>query len=143
MAAAAVVAIVGGLFLIQQIELIHFRSQWSGMSAKVADLTALQDKIQRYQPWYDTSFRALAILKQLTMAFPEDGTVTAKTIEIHNGNTVSCSGTASDSRALLRMLSQLRATDGVSSVTVEQIRGKSPMEFTFDFQWGNGMGGQQ
>ena len=56
------------------------------MSAKVADLTALQDKIQRYRPWYDNSFPALTILRQLTMAFPEDGEVTAKTIEIHDGN---------------------------------------------------------
>lgn len=142
MAAAAVVAIVGGLFFIQEIELIHLRSEWSGMSAKVTDLTALQDKIQRYQPWYDTSFRALTILKQLTLAFPENGSVTAKTIEIHNNSTVSCSGTASDMGSLLRTTRQLGAADGVSSVTIEQTRGKSPMEFTFDVQWGNGNGGQ-
>jgi hypothetical protein len=140
--AAAIVAIVGGLFLIQEIELILLRSQWHAMSAKVADLQTLQGKIQRYQPWYDTSFRALTILRQLSLAFPEDGVVTAKSIEIHNGNTVTCSGTASDNGALLRTLSQLRATDGVSSVTVEQIRGASPMQFTFDFQVGNVMGGQ-
>lgn len=139
--AAAVVAIVGGLFLIQQIELIHLRSQWNGMSAKVTDLSALQDKIQRYQPWYDTSFCALAMLRQLTLAFPEDGSVTAKTIEIHDGNMVTCSGTASGSSALLRTLSQLRTTEGVSGVTVEQIRGASPMQFTFDFQWGFVNGG--
>jgi Tfp pilus assembly protein PilN len=140
--AAAIVAIVGGLFLVQEIELISLRSQWHAMSAKVADLQALQGKIQRYQPWYDTSFRALTILRQLSLAFPEDGVVTAKSIEIRNGNTVTCSGTASDNGALLRTLSQLRATDGVSSVTVEQIRGASPMQFTFDFQVGNVMGGQ-
>jgi hypothetical protein len=59
---------------------------------------------------------------------------------------VTCSGTATDSGALLRTLNQLRATQGVSSVTVEQIRGTSPMQFTFDFQWGNAtaaQGGQQ
>jgi hypothetical protein len=140
-AAAAVLAIIGGLFLFQQIELISLRSQWSAMSAKVGDLTALQNKIQRYQPWFDSSFRALTILRQLTLAFPEDGAVTAKAIEIHNGSTVTCSGTATDTAALLRTLGQLRATDGVNSVTVEQIRGKSPVQFTFDFQWGNGNGG--
>lgn len=140
-AAAAIVVIVGGLFLIQQIELWHLRSQWNAMSAKVGDLTALQDKIQRYQPWYDNSYRALAILKQMTLAFPEDGVVTAKSITIHDGNLVTCSGTASDSGALLRTLSQLRAAGGVSSVTVEQLRGTAPMQFTFDFAWG-GNGGQ-
>jgi hypothetical protein len=140
-AAVAVVAIIGGLFLFQQIELIRLNSQWNGMSAKVADLTALQDKIQRYQPWYDSSYRALTILRQLTMAFPESGVVTAKAIEIHTGNLVTCTGTATDSAALLHTLAQLRATQGISSVTVEQIRGKAPMQFTFDFQWGNGNGG--
>ena len=140
--AAAVVAIIGGLFFIQEIELISLRSQWHAMATKVGDLQALQDKIQRYQPWYDTSYRTLTILRQLSLAFPEDGVVTAKSIEIHNGNTVTCSGTASDNGALLRTLSQLRASEGVSSVTVEQIRGTSPMQFTFDFQWGNATGGQ-
>ena len=142
-AAAAVVAIVGGLFLFQQIELLRLDSQWSKISAKVGDLTAVQDKIQRYQPWYDTSFRALTILRQLTLAFPQSGNVTARTIEIRGGNTVTCSGTASDSAALLQTLSQLRATDGVSDVTVEQERGRAPMQFTFDFHWGYGNGGEQ
>jgi len=140
-AAAAVVAVVLGLFLFQQIELVHYSSQWKAMSAKVADLSALQDKIQRYRPWNDSSFPALTILRQVTMAFPENGVVTAKAIEIHNGNQVTCSGIATDSGALMRMLGQLGATAGVTGVTVEQIRGKSPMQFTFDFQW-NENGGQ-
>jgi hypothetical protein len=143
LAAVAIVVIIAGLFLIQEIELISLRSQWHGMATKVGDLQALQGKIQRYQPWYDTSFRTLAILRQLSLAFPEDGVVTAKSIEIRNGNTVTCSGTASDNGALLRTLSQLRASEGVSSVTVEQIRGTSPMQFTFDFQWGTAGGGAQ
>ena len=142
MAAAAVLVIVLGMFLIQQLELMHYRSQWNAMSGKVADLSALQDKIQKYRPWSDNSFPALTILRELTMAFPDTGVVTAKSIQIHNGNQVSCTGIASDSGALLHMLNQLRTTDGVSDVTVEQIRGKSPMQFTFDFQWNESGGGQ-
>ncbi len=141
LAAAAVVAIILSLFLFQQIELIHLRSQWNGMSAKVADLSALQDRIQQFRPWDNSSFTTLTILRQLTTAFPEDGVVTAKSIEIHNGNQVTCSGIASDTGALLRMLGQLQATNGITGVTVEQLRGKSPLQFTFDFQW-NANGGQ-
>ncbi|HEU5396967.1 MAG TPA: hypothetical protein VFV81_07360 [Verrucomicrobiae bacterium] len=141
-AAAAVVAVVLGLFLFQQAELIHLRSQWSRMSAKVNDLTALQKKIQRYQGWYDSSFPALTVLRQLTLAFPEDGSVTAKSIEIRGGNRITCTGTASDNAALLHVLGQLRAADGVTDVNVEQIRGRAPMQFTFDLQWGIGNGGQ-
>jgi hypothetical protein len=136
--AAGIVAIVGGLFFIQQIQLWRLHSQWSGMSAKVGELQAVQDQIRQYRPWFDDTFHDLTILRQLTLAFPEDGVVTAKTIEIQNDNTVSCSGNARDSAALLAMLAKLRAADGVSSLKVDQIHGKSPMQFTFDFQYGNG-----
>jgi hypothetical protein len=51
---------------------------------------------------------------------------------------VTCSGAARDNAVLLRMLTQLRGTSGVTGLKVDQIRGKSPMQFTFDFQWGQG-----
>ena len=140
--AAGIVAIVGGLFMFQEIQLIWLRSQWSGMSARVKELDGIQQQIQKYRPWFDESFRSLSILKQLTTAFPEDGTVTAKTVEIRDGNVVNCSGTARDNAALLRMLSQLRAADGVTDLKVDQIRGKSPMQFTFDFHWNKGGGSE-
>jgi hypothetical protein len=135
--AGGIVAIAGLLFLIQQIELWRLQSQWSGMSAKVLKLQAMQDQIRQYGPWFDSSFCDLAILRQLSLAFPEDGAVTAKTIEIHDDNTVSCSGTTRDYASLLSMQEKLRAADGVSSLKLDQIRGKSPMQFTFDFQYRN------
>ncbi|MGA2029059.1 MAG: hypothetical protein ABSG87_03190 [Verrucomicrobiota bacterium] len=141
-AAAGIVVIVAGLFLFQQIELVRLHSQWSAMSAKVQDLDALQDQIRQYRPWFDDSFRSLTILRQLTLAFPEDSEVTAKTVEINDGNVVNCSGTAQNNAALLRMLGQLRAMDGVTDLRVDQIRGKSPMQFTFDFHYGSGGGNE-
>jgi len=136
--AAGIVALVGGLFLFQEIQLIHLRSQWSGMAVKVKELDGLQQQIRQYRPWFDDSFRDLSILRQLALAFPEDGAVTAKSVEIRAGNVVNCSGTASDSAALLRMLNQLRGAEGVTDLKVDQIRGKSPMQFTFDFHWNKG-----
>jgi hypothetical protein len=140
--AAGIIAIVGGLFLFQEIQLLWLHSQWAGMSAKVGELDGIQRQIQKYRPWFDESCRSLGILKQLTTAFPEDGAVTAKTVEIRDGNVVNCSGTARDNAALLRMLSQLRAADGVTDLKVDQIRGKAPMQFTFDFHWNQGGGNE-
>ena len=51
-AAAGVVLIVGGMFFVQQIQLWRLRSQWSAMSAKVAELQGIQGQIQQFQPWY-------------------------------------------------------------------------------------------
>jgi len=139
--AAGAAVILLGLFLFQQIQLWRLRSQWSHISTKVAELQQIQDQIRFYQPWYDDSFRTLAILRQVTLAFPEDGAVTAKTIEIRDGgSTVSCSGNSRDVASLLAMQAKLRVMPGVSDMHITQQRGKSPMQFTFDFKYGNGGG---
>ncbi len=120
-------------FLVQQWQLMHWQSQWNAMKTEVAELEAMQDNIQTYRPWFDDSFRCLSVLQRLTEAFPEQGSVTAKSIEIRPG-TVVCSGTAADNQALLQTLDRLRESTGVGSVQVDQIRGKSPLQFTFNFQ---------
>ena len=108
------------------------------MQAKVNELETAQERIRQFRPWFDDSVRGLTILRQLTQAFPEDGAVTAKTVEIRNLNTITCSGTARDNQALLKTLGQLRAAGNVADLKVNQIRGKAPMQFTFDFHWVEG-----
>jgi len=136
--AGTLFVVVFGAFLIQQWQLVRLRSKWAKLSPKVTELATLQQQIRQYRPWFDDSFRCLSILQQLTLAFPEDGLVSTKTIEIRDMNTVTCTGVARDNAALLKTLSQLRAANGVSDLKVDQIRGKSPMQFTFDFHWTEG-----
>jgi hypothetical protein len=138
--AGAVALLVIGPFLIQQWQLVRLRSRWGAMSQRAGELDGLQQQIRQYRAWFDRSFPNLSVLRELTLAFPEDGVVSAKTVEIRDANTVTCSGTARDNAVLLRTLTQLRSTSGVTNLKVDQIRGKSPMQFTFDFQWGEGGG---
>ena len=83
--------------------------------------------------------RSLSILRRLTEAFPENGDVTAKTIELRDDGAVICTGTASDNTALLKTLDRLRASQDVADVQVDQLRGKSPLQFTFNFHWTGGV----
>jgi hypothetical protein len=130
-------ALIG--FLFQQWQLVKYRSQWNKMAVQVKELSALQDQIIQYRPWFDNSFRALTIMKQLATAFPEDGVVTAKTLEIRDLNTVTCTGTTRDNKALIEALGRLRTNENVSAVRVTSIRGsKPPLQFSFDFHWNNG-----
>ncbi|HEX9046668.1 MAG TPA: hypothetical protein VF988_06555 [Verrucomicrobiae bacterium] len=140
--AVGVGAIVLALFLAQQVQLWHFRAQWSRMAAKVTDLQHVQDQIRQYRSWYGGTFRNLAILRELSLAFPEDGVVTAKVIGIRDDGMVNCSGTMQDNSALLAMEAKLAKAPGVSNLKVEQIRGKSPMQFVFSFKY-NEAGGAQ
>ena len=136
--AAGVVAIVLLAFLVQQIQLSYYGSQWNGMEKKVTELQDVQAKIHQFQPWYDQSFRDLAILRQLSLSFPETGVVTAKNIAIDENNGVTCSGNALDNPSLLAMQANLSTNDSVSDFKWVMIHGKTPRQFTFSFQYGIG-----
>lgn len=137
-AAGAVVLIVMLAFLGQQIFLWHWESQWNRIKDPVAELHQIRDQIRRYRPWFDDSVRSLAILKRLTEAFPEDGAVSAKTVELREPARVTCSGTARNREAFRAVLDNLRKVREISDVHIETTRGNTPLEFTFNFQWGGG-----
>jgi len=135
----SILILVAGAFAFQQWQLMRYRSQWAAMASQARELGALQDQIVQYRPWFDDSFRALAIMRQLTAAFPEDGVVSAKTLEIRDLNTVTCTGTTRDNKALIDALGRLRASENISDLRVTSIRGsKPPLQFSFDFHWNKG-----
>jgi hypothetical protein len=135
LAVGAVAAVVLLGFAWQEFRRWSLRSEWSSMQTQVTTLTAVQARLREFRPFYDTSFRTLTILERVTECFPDNGTVTAKTVEVHGNSVVNISGTARDNAALLRTLDQLRKLKEVQGLKVEQIRGKTPAQFTFTFRW--------
>lgn len=131
-----VALIVAMMFAYQQVQLMSLRSQWASISPKVRELDDMQLQIRRFRPWFDDSHRHLNILRRLTEAFPTDGAVTAKSVELRDGGLVICSGTARDNPALMTVLDRLRGSSDVADVQVDQLRGRSPVQFTFNFHWG-------
>jgi hypothetical protein len=143
-AAALVVVLVAGAFAVQQVRLWYWGSKWNAMKQQVFALEDIQTNIRTYRPWFNESFRELSILKRITEAFPEDGQVSVKTVEIRDPNkpgempTVTCTGTALNRAALTRVTDRLGTNRAIVNVRTEQTRGTSPMEFTFNFQWSEG-----
>ncbi len=134
-AAAAAALLTAGAFGWQEYRRWSLRTEWAGMAAQVAELEGVQARIREYRPWYDASFRNLTIMKRVIECFPDNGSVTAKTFEIHALATISVTGTARDNASLLRTLDQLRQMKEVQGLKIEQIRGKTPAQFTFTFRW--------
>jgi hypothetical protein len=134
-AAGALVLLVGAAFLLQQWQLSRWRSQWVTLKPRVTELDQIQQEIRRYRPWFDDSFRCLSVLQRITEAFPEDGSVVAKTVEVRDPGVVTCTGTTGDPKALLRVTDQLRATKEITHLTVDQIRGK---QFSINLRWSEG-----
>jgi hypothetical protein len=139
-AAGGVGLLVGGLFFVQQVQLWNCQRQWARISAQVTELQGLNDKIRQYRPWSDDSVRGLSILRGLTKAFPEDGSVTAKTIEIRELSTVTCTGTAQSYQALLKTVAKLRAVSEIGeAVNLGPTRGQAPaLQFSLTLTWNPG-----
>jgi len=74
-------------------------------------------------------------MKRVVECFPDNGSVTAKSVEIHGPAAVTVIGTAKDNPSLLRVLDLLRQAKEVQGLKIEQIRGKTPAQFTFTFRW--------
>ena len=135
-AAAVLLLIVFALFGYQQWQLTKLRSQWAKMSTKVGELKAVEAQIKQYRPWFDSTFHYLVALRDITRAFPENGSVTAKTIEIRDWNTVNCSGTAQNNTALIDTQHRLGAVEGfsVSVLTAERIAALTGTEAEVDLE---------
>jgi hypothetical protein len=145
-AAAGAVVLAGVVaFLVQQALLWHWQSKWAGMAPRVTQLNKMQDQIRKYRPWFDESFRSLSVLRQLTEAFPQEGTVSAKTVLILEGvedrrpvTTITCTGTARDTQSFNRMHNQLGRARQVKDLHVGQTKGGAggaPLEFSLNFKW--------
>ncbi len=138
-AAGGVAVLVALAFLFQQIQIWRLDSQWSQIKSKVTELKELQRKTVQFQAWTDHKLRGITILKKLTEAFPEDGSVTAKAVEIREAGAVTCTGTARDYQALLKTVEKLRAVPEIPEVSLGQTRGQSPaLQFSLTFAWNEG-----
>jgi hypothetical protein len=136
-AAGGVVFCVAVAFGAQQRKISSLQSQWDAMAPKVNELNADQEQIKKFRPWYDKSFSD--ILVKLWTALPEDGSVSAKTIELRDLSTVTCSGNAKDDESLSRLRDKLADdTNEISALHTEK-RGVKPIQFTVNFQWEGGV----
>jgi hypothetical protein len=137
LSAAAIALLVSALFMFQQWQLSGLRTKWAALSPKVAELDDLQQQIRKFRPWFDESLPSLNILRRLTEAFPTDGTVTAKTLEVRELSNVTCTGTARDNQSVFKVLNKLGSLPEIHDVKLDQLRGNNPLQFTFNFQWGD------
>ena len=71
----------------------------------------------------------------MTEAFPEEGEVWVKELDIRENGQVSCSGFATSNRAWLDMLEKLRGSSQVKDLTVDQVRDDRQTQFSFRYRW--------
>jgi len=133
--AAAAVILIGCVFFWQGQQLQALEKEWQGMEVQVGELEALQQRIRTYRPWFDESIPTLKLIRHLTTAFPEQGDVWVKELDIREPAQVLCSGFARSNRAWLDMYEKLRTSPEVKDLTVEQVREDRQLQFSFKYRW--------
>lgn len=136
--AAAILLFCCGALLIQHIKLSNLQAEWNAIEAKVAEVEALQQKVKLFRPWFDDSAFSLQAIRTLTTSFPEEGTVWAKSLDIQDISTISCSGFAKDNRDLLMMFDRLNEHPEISELQILHTQGSNPIQFSFRYFWTRG-----
>lgn len=136
-AAAAVLLLFALPAMLQARRLGSLETRWKEMSPRVAELEKVQEDIRRFRPWFDNSAASLAVMQEVTEAFPEEGEIWAKTIELKPGGVFTCNGLARNSQAIMGTLEQLRRNPRITELKVRQMRGENPVQFSFQFTWKN------
>lgn len=134
-AAAAAVFCIAAAFAWQQWEISSLTTKWKSIEPQVTALTGDQDQIKKFRAFFDRTFRDLRILKGLTDAFPEDGSVSAKTIDVRDLAAVTCSGVARDNDSFVKVFSKLSDDTNEISHLHPEVRGQKPMQFTLNYQF--------
>lgn len=131
----AVLALAALTFWYQGHKLARLERIWAELEPDATEVDAIQAKIRQFRPWFSSRAESLEITEHLTRAFPEEGSVWARNLEIRDNGKVFCAGLAKDSESLLGMLDELRAMPQVSELTVQQVRGEGQVQFAFGYSW--------
>lgn len=100
----------------------------------------IRELVESQRRWFDTNPRTLEMLKGITLAFPELGTVWLNNLEFSaETKQVTLSGMARDAEAWMKTMDKLRATPAIRDLRITQTRAEKKqgesMSFTIKFVW--------
>ncbi|MCC6486835.1 MAG: hypothetical protein IT364_04985 [Candidatus Hydrogenedentes bacterium] len=133
-AALALMLLLAAVFGVQAHRLSRLNAEHALLANRAEELRTLHDSIKQYQSWFDDEPGSLHCMRELTAAFPAEGNIWLKALRIKDRTQVTCSGNASGTGAWLSALDAVRDTQGISDLAVSNIRGESPLEFSFTYR---------
>jgi hypothetical protein len=113
----------------------HLQSQWNNMAATAGELDEMQQKIRKFHPWFDPSPEGLKLIESLDTAFPDQGTVWAKSVKVDEGYKVTCTGFARTQAGLMDLMNSMRKRPDITDLKLQQERGANPIQFSLTYQW--------
>jgi hypothetical protein len=138
-AALLVVLVIAAGPLLQWRRLARAQTQWEALAPRVETLEAIADQARGAGPWTSDQAVSLRILRTITLAFPETGSVWLTRLSVKNSHEVSMTGQARSREAWLAVLDSLKASPAVADLRAPQARtaggNSSALTFTASFTW--------
>ena len=137
-AALAAALVVAGTVLVldwrrDSIEGAALQAKLDLMAKDLADASDVIAKVAFARPWYDRRPSYLDCMRELTLAFPEEGLVWTTSLAIQEDMRVVVSGKAVSESAVLDVLDRLKASSELSEVKPLYLRqaGQATREIAF------------
>lgn len=123
----------------QRLEVAEAKDRLKNLEPQLKEAKASIGRTTFAQRWTGTDPQALALLRDVTAAFPQGGSVWATSLTLLPDGRVSLSGRASSDEAPLNLLKRLRDSGKFSDVqfggTQPAGRGSSEVGFTINFRY--------
>ena len=137
-AAVAVAIIVAATVLVldwrsDRLEAATMKAELNAMSADLTEARDVVAKVTFARPWYDRRASYLDCMKELTLAFPEEGVIWTTSLATQEDMAVVFSGKAVSESAVLDVLDRLKANPRLSDVKPLYLRqaGRTGREIAF------------
>jgi len=111
------------------------RRQAHALSPTAKESAELQRRLRHYRAWLEPVRPGAAALEALARAFPEDGRVWARRVELRDGRKIVCTGLARSAAEAVALMERLRRTAGLQELQTQYLRGGDPVQFAFEFEW--------
>ena len=138
--AAALVAVLGilafvGAFTVRRLEVRRLEAELAELAPRKLEGERLRDGLRLTAPWYRQTPERLAVLRAITEAFPDRGTVWGTDLTIEGDGKAALSGCARDHGSWTQALDALRTrTRELSVVRFRQgAKAGEPMTFSVVF----------
>lgn len=117
----------------QQSELNDLKQQLAATKDDAAAARDLIGKVRRAEGWFADRPRAMEMLRDLTMAFPDRGAIWLTELSVREDNTGLLSGRSEEDRTVLDLRDRLAKAPGVSQVKLLYMReaGRTKKEISF------------
>jgi hypothetical protein len=121
-AAVAALILLLGTYFGQWANLLHLRGVCRGLQPGAVKVETMRREVKELGAWYETRATSLDLLRVVTEAFPETGTVWLNNMSVDSEMNLRLNGKAINRQAWLTMHDKLLQTPGVRELRIQQTR---------------------